>query len=139
MALGRPRPGLPGFLLRRSIARSDFQRVVKRVLPWLARVERVLRPRLQQFAHGPAERLIGLACVLLALLLSLPVPLTNIPLAIPVALFALGVLERDGLATLIAAVAGTAAAAFVLSVGWAVLIGAQAFVGLLPQRASPAR
>jgi hypothetical protein len=128
MALGRPRPWLPRFLLRRSIARSDFQRVVKRVLPWLARVERVLRPRLQQFAHGPAERLIGVACMLLALLLSLPVPLTNIPLAIPVALFALGVLERDGAATLIAAVAGTAATAFVLSVGWALFAGTLAFL-----------
>src|SRR3546814_3591898 len=84
MTLGRPRPWLPGFLLRRSIARSDFQRVVIRVLPWLARIERVLRPRLRRFAHGPAERLIGFACMLLALLLSLPVPFPNIPLAFPV-------------------------------------------------------
>lgn len=130
MAIGRRRPWLPEFLLRRSIARSDFQRVVKRVLPWLARVERVLRPRLQQFAHGPAERLIGLACMLIALLLSLPIPLTNIPLAIPVALFSLGVLQRDGVATLIAAVAAVAATAFMMSVGWALFAGTLAVVGL---------
>lgn len=130
MTLGRPRPWLPGFLLRRSIARSDFQRVVIRVLPWLARIERVLRPRLRQFAHGPAERLIGFACMLLALLLSLPVPFTNIPLAFPVALFALGVLERDGVATLTAAVVALAAVTFVLSVGWAVFAGALAVIGI---------
>lgn len=130
MALGRPRPWLPGFLLRRSVARSDFQRVVIRILPWLTRVERVLRPRLQQFARGPVERLIGFVCMLLALLLSLPVPLTNIPLSIPVALFALGVLERDGRATLIAAVAAIAAVAFVLSLSWAVFAGALAVIGI---------
>ncbi len=129
MAIGRRRPWLPEFLLRRSVARSDFQRVVKRVLPWLARVERVLRPRLQKFAHGPAERLIGFVCMLLALLLSLPVPLTNIPLSFPVALFALGVLERDGRATLIAAAAAVAAVGFMLSLSWAVLAGALAVTG----------
>lgn len=130
MALGRPRPWLPAFLLRRSVARSDFQRVVIRILPWLARVERVLRPRLQQFARGPVERPIGVVCMLLALLLSLPVPLTNIPLSFPVALFALGVLERDGRATLIAAIAAVAAIGFVLSLSWAVLTGAVAVIGI---------
>lgn len=130
MALGRPRPWLPGFLLRRSVAHSDFQRVVIRILPWLARVERVLRPRLQQFARGPVERPIGFVCMLLALLLPLPIPLTNIPLSFPVALFALGVLERDGRATLVAAAAAIAAVGFMLSLSWAVLVGALAVTGI---------
>lgn len=130
MAIGRQRPWLPDFLLRRSASKIDFQRVVLRALPWLARIERVLKPRLDGFAHGPAERLIGAACVVLALLLSLPVPLTNIPLAVPIVLFSLGVLERDGLATLIGGVAAIAATVFVFTVGWAAMSGVLLLLGL---------
>lgn len=130
MALGRPRPWLPEFLLRRSVSKMDFQRLVLRALPWLARIERVLKSRLDGFAHGPAERLIGAACVILALLLSLPVPLTNIPLAVPVILFSLGVLERDGVVTLIAAAAAVAAAVFVFTMGWAAMKGFLLLLGL---------
>jgi hypothetical protein len=130
MALGRPRPWLPDFLLRRSVAKTDFQRLVLRALPWLARIERVLKSRLDGFAHGPVERLIGAVCVVLALLLSLPVPLTNIPLAVPVILFSLGVLERDGAATLIGAAAAIAATVFVFTIGWAAMKGFLLLLGL---------
>lgn len=45
MMLGRPRPWLPERMLRRSIARADFRRIVTRILPWLERLERYCRPR----------------------------------------------------------------------------------------------
>jgi len=130
MALGRPRPWLPEFLLRRSLSKMDFQRLVLRALPWLVRIERVLTARLDRFARGPAERLIGAACVILALLLSLPVPLTNIPLAVPVILFSLGVLERDGVVTLVAAAAAIASTVFVVTMGWAAMKGFLLLLGL---------
>ncbi len=66
------------------------------IAPWLARLERALRPRWPELLGPMAERLAGLLAILLGLLLSLPIPLTNIPLAVPLVLIGLGLAERDG-------------------------------------------
>jgi hypothetical protein len=130
MALGVRHPWMPRFLRRRSVAVTDLRRIVERAEPWLRPVERVLRPRLHALTDGVAKRLIGALCVVLALLLSLPIPLTNIPLAAPVAVFSLGVAERDGVAVSIATVGSVAALAFVFTASWALLAGVLAFLGL---------
>ena len=74
MALGTRHPWLPGFLLRRSIPIADLRRVVERAEPWLLPVERVLSSRLKPLAHGLPKRLMAAMCVVLALMLSLPIP-----------------------------------------------------------------
>lgn len=96
LMLGRPGPWLPRFVLRRSFSRKKFATLVNRALPYLRRTECFLQPRRLEFTAPLAERFIGTACLVLALLLSLPIPLTNIPLALPLALLSLGLLERDG-------------------------------------------
>jgi hypothetical protein len=130
MALGTRHPWLPGFVLRRSVATADLRKVVERAEPWLRPVERVLQPRLSPLAHGLPKRLMGVVCVALALLLSLPIPLTNIPLAAPIVIFSLGVVERDGAAVAVAAIASVAAVAFVGTAAWALVGTALAFLGL---------
>lgn len=42
-------PWLPQFIGQRSLAREDFQRLVDRVVPWLARAEKLLKPRFSWF------------------------------------------------------------------------------------------
>lgn len=95
LALGRP-PWLPGFIAHRSIARADFAALVARTNPWLAKAERLLRPRLGVLARPPAEYLVGLFCFVLAVILFLPIPLGNMMPALAICLFSLGILERDG-------------------------------------------
>jgi hypothetical protein len=91
------RPWLPAVLARRSMARDDLITLVRRMQPFLHRAERLLRPRLVRLARPPMEYLVGLACVLLALLVALPIPLGNMLPALAISLLALGILERDGL------------------------------------------
>lgn len=129
MVLGRKHPWLPGFLRRRSIAVADLRRVVERAEPWLKPVERVLRPRAPVLAQGALVRVMAAVCLLLALLLSLPIPFTNMPLAAPIAIFALGVIEHDGAAVGVAAAASAAALAFVGTAGWALSASALAVIG----------
>jgi hypothetical protein len=43
----------------------------------------------------------GAACLLLAIVLVLPIPFGNVPSAFGISAFALGILERDGLVTLV--------------------------------------
>lgn len=96
LAFGR-RPWLPAVIARRSMMRSDFAALVLRIGPWLKRAERMLKPRAIRVALPPMEYLVGLVCLLLAVVLVLPVPLGNMLPALAISLFALGILERDGL------------------------------------------
>jgi hypothetical protein len=112
------RPWLPGFVSRRSMLRTDFEQMVFRVAPRLRKVERLLRPRMSALASPPVEYLVGAICLLLALVIALPIPFGNIPPAIAICLFALGVLERDGLWVL-AGMFSTISAGFIV---WGVLL-----------------
>jgi hypothetical protein len=95
LATGRG-PWLPKVIADRSMPRSHFHAVVARAVPWLRRAERLMRPRWSTLAQPPAEYAVGGVCVLLALILFLPIPLGNIPPALAICLFSLGILERDG-------------------------------------------
>ena len=116
LMLGRA-PWLPAFVANRSMARSDFSSLVKRIVPWLQRAESLLRPRLATLSLPPMEQLVGFLSLLLAVLLVLPIPLGNVLPALAISLLALGVLERDGVWVL----AGFAVAAAAGSVIYGVL------------------
>ena len=60
------------------------------------------------------EYLIGMVCLVLAIVLVLPVPLGNMLPALAISLLALGVLERDGL-WILAGLAAAVASAIVVS------------------------
>ncbi|MEZ2128461.1 MULTISPECIES: exopolysaccharide biosynthesis protein [unclassified Sinorhizobium] len=91
------RPWLPKFIARRSMQREDFEALVVRINPWLARAERMLTPRLGLFVYPPIEYLTGFLCLVLAIVLTLPIPLGNILPALAITLFSFGILGRDGL------------------------------------------
>lgn len=96
LTFGR-RPWLPAVVRRQSMTRDDYRALAARITPWLERAERLLRPRWSVLALPPMEYVVGLVCLLLAIVLVLPIPLGNIPPAIAISLMALGILERDGL------------------------------------------
>jgi hypothetical protein len=96
LAFGR-KPWLPRVIASRTLARADFATLVRRIGPWLARAERLLRPRATGLVRPPMEYLLGLVCLVLAIVLVLPVPLGNMLPALAISLLALGILERDGL------------------------------------------
>lgn len=95
LMLGRP-PWLPRLISDRSFARTDFEKVVTKVGPWLQKSERLMQPRFEILAKPPAEYLIGALVLLLAVVLFLPIPLGNMLPAIAICILALGLIERDG-------------------------------------------
>ena len=104
------KPWLPGFIARRGPQRSTlirFDQRTDRLLRWL---EKVIRPRLFALVDHPvATVLSGLQLVLLGILLALPIPFTNFMFAALLLVYALALLERDGVLMLIAWAAGTVA------------------------------
>jgi hypothetical protein len=106
---GRREPWLPRAIAGRGPHRHALARFDRLVAPWLARLERLVRPRLPQLLHHRAAALLtGLLLVLLGALLSLPIPFTNYLFGALLLLFALALLERDGALMAVAWVAGAA-------------------------------
>jgi len=130
LAVGRADPWLPGFVLRWSFRRGDFARVIKAAHPSLRRMERLFRPRLLDWAGRRADRWTGLLILLISVVLFLPIPLTNLPMAWGIVLIALGLIEQDGLAILIGLLVGAAgavAAIVLLVLGWSAVTGLVGF------------
>lgn len=94
---GMRRPWLPRFIGNRGPHRHALARFDRRISPMLARLEKLVSPRLPVLLdHRAASMFTGLLLVLLGLLLSLPIPLTNYLFGGLLLLFAFALLERDG-------------------------------------------
>src|SRR4051812_21220119 len=78
LMLGRPTLWMPVFVRRQSIPRDFFALLTTKLSPLLRRTERILRPRLTLLLHPIPERIVGAACLLLAIILFLPIPFGNI-------------------------------------------------------------
>lgn len=132
LAFGR-RPWLPSVIASRTMTRADFAALIRRIGPWLARAERLLRPRATRLALPPMEYLVGLVCLLLAVVLVLPIPLGNMLPALAISLLALGILERDGLWILAGLATAVVSAVVVFGVVWAMVEAAVYFLTHLLQ------
>lgn len=107
---GMHKPWLPGFIAERGPHRRLLVSFDRRMGPWLARLEVLVRPRLPALlAHRVSMVFTGMLLMLLGLLLSLPIPLTNYVFGGLLLLFAVALLERDGLVMLIAWISGSIA------------------------------
>jgi hypothetical protein len=103
LLIGLRRPWLPGFIARRGPKRQALARFERIVDPWLGRLEHLVRPRLTVILdHRAAAAFTGLLLLLLGVLLSLPIPLTNYLFGGIILLFALALLESDGALMLVA-------------------------------------
>jgi hypothetical protein len=112
LTLGRHKVWLPARLAAVTMPRDSFARMIGRAERHLQRIEKLLRPRWTRLTEGMAERGIGTVCLVLALVLSLPIPFGNLLPAFAIALMALGLLEEDGICVL----AGLVVAAISLTV-----------------------
>lgn len=101
---GRAVPWLPNRVRRVELSARSIEVIVR----WLARatgwMTHLVRPRLQACLRGPAKVLVGLGLVLLGIGLALPVPIpgSNLIFLAPILLYALGLLEEDGVLVLVA-------------------------------------
>ena len=112
MAFGLAQPWLPQRLHRWSFSRLRVAAVLAYARPSLERLESWVRPR----RPVAGDRLVGVICMLLALVLALPITLGNAPVAWALIVIAVGVIERDGLATVLGMIAGG------LAVAWNILL-----------------
>lgn len=133
LAIGLRSPLVPRFIRRRAISRARLVALFSRLIPLVERLERYVRPRWLAVGAPPVSNLVGLLVVGLGLVVALPLPFSNVLPAIALVCLALGLVERDGLMTLL----GMACGLFALSVGVGVLVLSAEGVALLWRHAVP--
>ncbi|MDM7982052.1 MAG: exopolysaccharide biosynthesis protein [Rhizobium sp.] len=93
---------LPQFLGRRQVSGGTIELMVRYTAPLVARVETLLRKnRLRRFAGPRAQAFLGLPVLLLAIAVALPIPFGNMLPVAALVMIALGLMERDGLVTIL--------------------------------------
>jgi hypothetical protein len=116
---GRTFPWLPASILDRKFDRSILKSLVERLGRGLARIESMLKPRLNLIEPRLEDRLIGLLALVAGVILFLPIPLANFVPALAIVLLGLGMIERDGIVMLIGVLLILASIAIVAVVGGA--------------------
>jgi len=89
-------PVFPQRVAHRSVATDKLAAVIRRIIPPLRYLERLVRPRWST-PFETTKRVIGGFVLTLGLCLLVPLPLSNIPVGLTVMLMAFAYLEEDGI------------------------------------------
>ena len=116
MVAGYKNAWLPRFLLAKTIGPKQMARMRTGLIPRLERVERVIQPRYWPFPRNSADRIIGVIGLILAIAVTLPVPLGNWLPALAATLVALGLMERDGIVLGVGVAVGAVSLAIIAAV-----------------------
>lgn len=119
---GRREPWLPGWFLRARVKKSWLDGLAGFSVKRLRWTERVSAPRLTLLATGFGERIVGLVIALVSITIMLPI--TNTLPSLAITLMAVGLLQRDGLFTLVGATLGLAWVGLLGAIVGGVLLGA---------------
>ena len=127
MALGFRHVHLPGFFNRRPVSRAGMRRAVIRLRPLTRPIERIIRPRHEWLFQPNFERLMGLLLLVVSVALFLPLPLSGWIPAFALFVSGFGLVERDGLVTMIGLAMGIVAIVVTIIVALSLAAGAAAF------------
>lgn len=107
---GYSRIWLPSFIGRRRVSADTIALIVRYTAPLVTRVETFLkRNRMRHLAGPRAQAMMGLPVLLLAIAVALPIPFGNFLPVAALVMIALGLMERDGLVTMLGLVLGVVA------------------------------
>jgi len=128
MIAGRSAPAFPRFVTAPSLPTRYLVALGARSIPVLRYLENAIHPRWPA-AFETAKRFVGIIVLLLtAILLLIPVPLSNIAPAIVIALIALAYIEEDGLLICFAFLAALILVALASAAVWGTIVSAMLFI-----------
>ncbi len=116
MMAGLRAPLLPRMIRQREIDTDHVRALGSRVVPWIERLERFVRPRWLVLTSPPIYALVGLSAIGLGIVMMLPLPFSNLPPAVALICLSLGLMERDGLMVAVGLLIASAALVIGVSV-----------------------
>lgn len=114
-AVGQRTIWFPAWVKRKSIKRETLGLLIRATVPWFRRIEKLVKPRMEFATQGIFSHLIGLIGLIMALMVCVPIPMTNTIPSLGIALMAIGVIMRDGLCVTLGAI---------ISFIWAIILTA---------------
>ena len=116
--VGRHEVWFPEKVRDYKIPNKAFHEVGRKTIPWIKKIEKISKPRLEFLTRGGFFCFFGAVIFYITAFLSIPLPLTNLVPAMGIALMAIGFLIRDGLALLLGALIGISWSALWLILGF---------------------
>jgi hypothetical protein len=129
MMVGKSHLWLPASLGNKQFSTHRFGRMLKRAVPTIQKTEVLLHPRLRMMSGQTMQRLLGVVFVILATIMSLPIPFGNFMPGLAMALIAIGLIERDGVIIVIGLIVGVVTVALMLTAAEALASMIQSFLG----------
>lgn len=113
---GRKHIWLPRFIESKTVESKTGKALISAAVRFFKVAEKFVKPRLNALAIQ--ERLIGvMICIMAAfLMLPLPVPFSNLACALPIAILACGLLEKDGLMVVVGMIFSVLGMAFNIAI-----------------------
>jgi hypothetical protein len=121
LMIGRRSIWLPDKILNATLPRQGFVVLVEKSDYWFNKLDNWLKPRLEWSASPTGYRIAGAVAFFITCIIVIPLPLTNVVPSLTIAVMALAILCRDGLAALLAMTSG-----ILWCLAWLVLV---AFIG----------
>jgi hypothetical protein len=130
MIEGRPAPAFPDGLADRPLPARHLASVIRRFLPVLRYLEQVAHPRWPT-PHDLTKRVVGVAVLILSIAVAFtPLPLSNIPPALAIALISLAYLEEDGLLLAVGLAFGATVVTLQVYAAWETIGDLSRWIGL---------
>ncbi|MCM1983389.1 exopolysaccharide biosynthesis protein [Lyngbya confervoides] len=131
LMLGWSTPWLPHRLAKHPFSRQKAQGILRAGTPWLQKIEAVTRPRMTYICKGRIGNLIlGAAIALMAISMMIPIPGTNTIPAMGIFVLGFGLLEDDGVMSLVGLAICTVGLVVSTSIIGALLWGGSSLVDL---------
>ncbi len=99
--VGHSRPTIPERFNKKRFSADSVQVGMLKTRKWLNRLELFAKPRWSSIIGPFTTRMAAFFCFVLALVILVPGPMTNLPPGITIALFGFAMAERDGLLMLL--------------------------------------
>ncbi len=106
IALAIEKPWLPKFILEKEIRKELLLKALHIVTPYLKKIEPHIKPRLVLLNTPVALRLMGWLTLGFCIVILIPIPFSNFGPAMAIFLIGLGMLEKDGVFSILRAILG---------------------------------
>lgn len=107
-AMGRHKVWMPQKIQKKTLSTQKLKHMIGAAIPLMQKIEILIKPRLGFITQDGPSRLVGVLGFIMALSVCIPLPLTNTVPSFGIALMAIGVIMRDGLAVIAGALIGMA-------------------------------
>lgn len=107
MISGRKVPYAPNWMGNRSIGKDFATKMISGADWFLKKTEWLIRPRMQWINSRGGRVFMGVLTLFMAILMLIPIPLTNTAPAMVIFLIGVGLSEKDGFFAILACIAGT--------------------------------